>query len=77
VSAEHDDDAALALGGGGQRVDDGAEVTRDEDVGERIEKCAERAIVAGRMRELGRAYLVRAPGDGNRADSREVRFAIR
>jgi hypothetical protein len=37
VAAKHHDDGALAARGGGDRVDDGSEVTRDQNV----RKCVE------------------------------------
>ena len=72
-----DDDAALALRRGGDGADDGAEVARDEDVGQRVEKGAEGAVVAGRMREVARADLVGADRDGHGAHVGEIRFAER
>jgi hypothetical protein len=75
VSAEHDDDAARAARRDGDGVHDREEVARDEDVGKRVEKCAEGAVGAGRLREVARADLVGADGDGDGAYVGEVRFA--
>ena len=62
--------AALTPRRGGDGRHDGAEITRDEDVGEGAEEAAEGAIRAGRMREVARADLVGTDGDRNRADGR-------
>jgi len=75
VPAKHDDDAALAVCRCDERVDHRAEVSCDENVRQRFEKCVERPIVAGRMRELGRAHFVGAARNGNSSDGREIRFA--
>ncbi|HJU76068.1 MAG TPA: hypothetical protein VJ717_20165 [Gemmatimonadaceae bacterium] len=51
-----------------------AEITRDQDVGKRVEESMKRPVVAGWVRKLVRADLVRTAGDGNGANRREVRL---
>jgi hypothetical protein len=77
VTAKHDYDAPFSARRRGDRVDDRAKVARDENVRERVEERAKRPVIAGGMREFGRADFVRAPGDWNRSDSREIRLASR
>src|SRR3982751_2238313 len=77
VPAEHDDDTALTPCGGDDRVDDAPEVARDEHVGERRQKRSEAAVVGGRMGELLRLHLVRAPRHGNGADRAKVGLGSR
>jgi hypothetical protein len=67
VSAEHDDDPALAPIGADDRVDDGEEVARDENVREGTQKRAEGAIGPRWGGELLGANLVRPAGDRDRA----------
>src|SRR5437764_1103037 len=57
-------------------VDDGEEVARNENVGERAKKRAERVIVARRVSELLRTNLVRSSSDWNRADRGEIRLGV-
>ena len=57
-------------------VDDGEEVARDQNVGKRAKKGGERMIVAGSMRELLGANLVRSSGDWNRAYRGEIRLGV-
>jgi hypothetical protein len=57
-------------------VDDGEEVARNENVGERAKERAERVIVARRVSELLRANLVRSSSDWNRADRGEIRLGV-
>jgi len=56
------------------RIDDRAKVTGGENVGKRVDKRSERAIVARRMRKLGGAHLVWPPCDRNGADGGEIRL---
>ena len=74
MSADHDDDAPLP-GGGDDGIDDGEEIARDEDVGQRAQEGVEGEIRAQRRRgERAGANLVRTSADGNRADGREIRL---
>src|SRR5437762_1498414 len=75
VAAEHNEDAALAARGAGNRIDDTEEVTSDEHVGQRGEKGAESAIIARRVRELLSTHLIWPPRDGDGPDGVEIRFA--
>jgi hypothetical protein len=75
VAAEHDDNPSSALRRRGDCVDHRAKVTRDKNVGKRVEERVKRPVVAGRMRELGRAHFVGAARDWNGADRRKIRFA--
>jgi hypothetical protein len=77
VSTEHDDDTARIARRGGDGIDHGAEVTRDEDVGECVEESAEGTIGAGRLREIASADLVGADRDGHGAYGGEIRFTVR
>ena len=77
VSTEHENDGALAVRRLSDGIDDVAEVAGDEDVGQCREKGGERPIIAGRVRELFCADLVRAPSDRERADGAEVGLAGR
>lgn len=72
VAAEHDDHGPPGTCGVDDGRDDAAEVARDEDVGEGVEKGSERAIVARGAGELVRADLVGAPGDGDGVHARQV-----
>jgi hypothetical protein len=74
VPAEHHDDPARAASGVGYRAHHGAEVARHEDIGERTKERAERAVVAGWLREVAGVDLVRAYGDRNRAYRRKIRL---
>jgi hypothetical protein len=58
------------------RIDDGEKIARDEDVGERAQKCAKRVILARRVSELLSANLVRSSGDRDRADRGEIRLGV-
>jgi hypothetical protein len=75
VAAEHHDHAALAPCGVGDRRDHGAKVPRHEHVGERTQEGAERAVACRRLREVGRADLVRPDRDRDRADAGEIDLA--
>ncbi|GMV10504.1 MAG: hypothetical protein AMXMBFR55_22380 [Gemmatimonadota bacterium] len=72
VAAEHDDDAPPRTRGRGDGGDDAAEVARHQDVGERVDEGAERAVGTGRARELARAHPVGAPRHGDGPDARQV-----
>ena len=72
VTAQHNDDGALVARGVDDGGDDAAQIAGDEDVGERVEKCAEGTVVARRSGELVRAHLVWAAGDGHGSNVREV-----
>jgi hypothetical protein len=75
VAAEHDDDGTIGLCGGDDGRDDTAEVTRDQDVGERVEKVAQGGRCGGALRRTGKllgANLVGASLDGNGAHRAEV-----
>jgi hypothetical protein len=75
MAAEHDDDTALAAVGADDRVDDGEEVARDENVREGTQKRAEGAVGPRWGGELLGANLVRPAGDRDRADRGEVGLA--
>jgi hypothetical protein len=75
VSAEHHDDTPLAAVGTDDRIDDGEEVARDENVRQGAKKRAEGAIGPGRGGELLGANLVRPASDRDRADGGEVGLA--
>jgi hypothetical protein len=75
VSAEHDDDAPLAAVRADDRVDDGEEVARNENVRQGTQKRAEGAIGPRWGGELLGADLVRPAGDRDRADRGEVGLA--
>jgi hypothetical protein len=72
VAAEHDDDTTLALVRPDDRVDDGEEVARDENVRQGTQKRAEGAIGPRWGGELLGANLVRPASDRDRADRGEV-----
>jgi hypothetical protein len=75
MPAEHDHDCARSALRIDNRGDDAPEVFRNQDVGKCLEKGAEGAIGAWRMREFPCAHLVGASGDGNRANAREIGVA--
>jgi len=74
MPAEHHHDAPGPSGSVGDRANDGAEVTCNEDVRERVEERAEGAVLAGWLREVAGADLVGTDGDRNRAHGREIRL---
>jgi len=74
VTAEHHHYAALETVGIYYRGDYPPEITGNENVGQRIEKCAKAQVVPRGRRELFRSNLVRAALDRNGADLRQVRF---
>jgi len=74
VAAEHDDDCSTVVFCRRNGVDDATEITRNEDVGKRLEKRGEAAILAGRRCKLRGGNFVRAPLDRNGADLREIGF---
>ncbi|HWE42118.1 MAG TPA: hypothetical protein VG432_06425 [Gemmatimonadaceae bacterium] len=75
MTAEHDDDAALAAVRADDRIDDREEVARDENVGEGTQKRAEGAVAPRWGGELLGANLVRPARDRDRADRGEVGLA--
>lgn len=76
MAAEHDDDAFLRAHRGHRRIDDAEEITRDEDVGKRLEKSLEGRAGDWRRRKLRGADLVRPARNGNSSDLREIRFGL-
>jgi len=70
VSAEHHDDSAIVLIGRCNGVDDAQEIPRDQNVRERLEKCREATILAGRRSKFGSGYFVGPTRDRNRANFR-------
>jgi hypothetical protein len=75
VPAEHDDDPALAAEGADDRVDDGEEIARDENVRQGTQKRAEGAVAPRWRGELLGANLVRPARNRDRPDRREVGLA--
>jgi len=75
MAAEHDDDTALAAVRRHDRIHDGEEVARDENVRQRTQKRAEGAIAPRWGGELLGANLVRPARDRDRADRGEVGLA--
>jgi len=75
VPAKHDDHAALAAEGTDDRIDDGEEVARDEDVRQGTQKRAEGAVAPRWGGKLLGANLVRPARDRDRADRGEVGLA--
>ena len=74
MTAEHDYDAALETVGIDHCIDYPPEITGNENIGQRVEKCSKAQVVPRRRRELFRSNLVRATLDRNGADLRQVRF---
>jgi hypothetical protein len=74
VAPQHHHHAARATGGIGDGANDGAEIPRDENVGQRVEECAERSVARRWMGEIARADLVLPDGDGNGANRGKVSF---
>jgi hypothetical protein len=72
VPAQHHDDGAMSARGVGHGAHHRTEVASDEDVGERLEEGAERAIVRRRLREVASADLVLTDRDGDGANGREI-----
>src|SRR5262249_4387804 len=75
MAAQHGDDGAASRRGG-DRLGDGAQVTRGQYVGQGVPEGAEAGIAAGRMREEGGVDFVAALGDGNGLQPAEVRLAV-
>jgi hypothetical protein len=72
MSAEHRDDSAAGAGRSGDGVDDGAKVARNQDVGQRAQKGAERRVRLRRARELIGRDFVGPPRDWNGAYGGEI-----
>jgi hypothetical protein len=75
VPAEHDDHAPLAAKGAGDRVGNGEEIARDENVRQGTQKRAEGAVAPRWRGELLGANLVRPARDRDRPDRGEVGLA--
>jgi len=74
VTAEHHDYAALLTMSLYHRGDDRSEISRNQNIGQRPQKCGERKVVAGRRREFLGANLVGAALYRNCSDLRQVRL---
>jgi hypothetical protein len=74
VAAEHHDYSSFSLCGAGDRGDYRPEIACDQNIGQRVEKCGEAAILAGRRRKLGSGDLVGSPLDRDGADSGQIYF---
>jgi hypothetical protein len=68
VSAEHDHHRALFFRGCHDGVDHGAEVARDQNVGQRFQESGEAPVIARRRGKFRGRDFVGAPLDRNRAD---------
>jgi hypothetical protein len=60
--------------GGYDRCNNVPERTGDQDVGESVKKCRERAVLPRRVRELAGAHLVRPAADRDGANPRKIGF---
>jgi hypothetical protein len=74
VTAQHDDYSATKSVSIHHRIDYTLEISRNEDIRKRSEKCGKASIISRRRRELFRPNLVRTALDGNGANLREVRL---
>jgi hypothetical protein len=70
VAAEHRNDCAVIFLGEGNGSDNAQEIPRDQDIGERLEKRREAAILAGRGRKFGGGDFVWPALDRNCANLR-------
>jgi hypothetical protein len=77
VAAEHHYYSALLLRSGGDGIDYGAEVARDEHIGQGFQKGGETPVLSGRGGELRSGDLVGAPLDRNGANFRKIDFSRR
>ena len=76
MSAQHRNYSALATSRRHYRADDLLEIVGDQDVGEGAKKGSERAIAAGRLRELASTDFVGPNRDGHGPHGGEIRFAV-
>jgi hypothetical protein len=74
VTAEHDDYPTLLAMRLYYRGDDRSEISRNQNIGKRPQKCGERTVVARRRREFLGANLVGTALYRNGSDLRQVRF---
>src|SRR5450759_3033516 len=77
VAADHDDDRALVLRGGCDRVHHAQEISRHDNIRQRFQEGSEAAVGPRRGCEFGGGDFIGAPFDWNGADSREIDFRDR